>query len=397
MPRRFTCGWADTGNAEDCDDNSHYEDGEHLTMPPRPERKGHRATNKAERENRRTCVKCGRLGHLSTTCEQAVDKAHAKVGIEIEGYWKDLPSAQVKALEICESAGGFDGSLASDVLCESRCRRSDCAVCGCRGWEFQTAPGSLGEALRQLTALYPDVVGDECGLHMHMSFTEPGSITALACDEFSTYFRTRMRAWADKVKLHADSPFWGRLEGTNTYCRVNALRGDYNHHGSLVDKSGTERFPNSIAEPQTRYRQINFASWSKHKTLEFRLLPMFRDQKLAVSALEEIVDIVESWLAEDRIATAITELPESPVVVAPVLTLAPVEREVQPLDPALAKAVTHVVREVDAVVPPPGTLVNDRDFGIKYLRTASGKIYAIRPIAKAVAGVLLDRAFDEDR
>ncbi len=48
-----------------------------------------------------------------------------------------------------------------------------------------------------------------------------------------------------------------------------------------------------------RYAQLNFAAWSEHKTVECRLLPMFRKQSLGVAAVVELLTIFEDYLAQD--------------------------------------------------------------------------------------------------
>ena len=194
------------------------------------------------------------------------------LGIEIEGFWRDLAAARERA-ESLGMSGSSDGSLDSDDDDYS-------------AWEFKTRPGSLGEAISQLIALYPDGQNSTAGMHVHVSFTDPCSITACYSVAFFDYFRQRWEAWGNRMSIPQDHLFWSRLRGSNSYCRLNG-EGD-------IQSTNIER--------GDRYRQLNFTAWGGHKTLECRLLPLFRDLRIAISAVEELIAIYEDWLAVPRIA-----------------------------------------------------------------------------------------------
>jgi hypothetical protein len=276
-----------------------------------------RITRKPTVEKRRTCDKCGRLGHLKTTCTNT-ERHHNLIGVEIEGWWYDLPAATELARKICGTPGRADGSIRGISTCigsdqdnpddyndpdvedcedgcddcphpiarrtAPRCDRglTDCKACGARGWEFQTKPGSVGETLRQLTQLYPDVTSRAAGLHVHMSFKEKTSISLLASDAFFAYWKTRWLAWVQK--LNVKGAFLERLNNENQYCRPNSVAADFTKPKA------------NIMESRDRYRAINFQSFERHGTVEFRLLPMFQKGDLAVNAIETLVDIVETYL-----------------------------------------------------------------------------------------------------
>jgi hypothetical protein len=277
-----------------------------------------RVTQKPTIEKRRTCTSCGRLGHLNVTCNNPA-KFHDKIGIEIEGWWWDLPAAVEKARDICGTPGRRDGSIRDVSSCNGsdeddpadfedtdtqdcdegcddcphpvtrrtapQCVRGkrDCKSCGAKGWEFQTKPGAVGDALRQLTTLYPEVTSRAAGLHVHMSFLEKTSVTLLCSDGFFQYWKTRWEAWG--TKHNVQGAFWERLRNENQYCRPNNLGTDYKAKDIIqnVQRDG-------------RYKAINFQAFETHGTVEFRLLPMFQKGNLAVNAVETLVDIVETYL-----------------------------------------------------------------------------------------------------
>lgn len=276
----------------------------------------------------RGCSTCGRIGHNSRTCERPA-KAHAKIGIEIEGRWVDLSMAERRARDAGMSGCG-DGSV----------RGSDTAS----PWEFQTSPGSLAHALNQLVDLYPDEADSSCGMHVHVSFGAATDVTLLTTEEFFAYFRQRWIAWGERMGVRgrgtADTPqgghrgeFWKRLFGCNSYCRVNGrVRGN----------------PTSI----DRYHQLNFSAYSEHETVECRLLPMFRHARLAVSAVQELIAIYEDYLNDPALA-----LPSSDVVLPDfVETEEAVEVKYMDAPIDLVEAVTREL-EVDEYTPPDPEMV----------------------------------------
>ncbi len=332
-----------------------------------------RASVKPTIERRRTCTKCGRLGHLVTSCVNQ-EKHHDKIGIEIEGWWHDLIGMQRKATELTGHPGCRDGSIRDIASCAGddegdetdvedpdtedceegcddcphpverrtavRCSRgkTDCRACGSRGWEFQTKPGSVGEALRQLTTLYPDVTSRAAGMHVHMSFREATSISLLCSEAFFKHWDERWRKWG--TKNNVQGAFWERLkEGAeNRYCKPNSM-GHWQAKDLVTNNTGD------------RYLAINFKAYQEHKTVEFRLLPMFQKGNLATAAVEQLVDIVESYLQKAAFDTDISAPPtkisknaNEPVEMEPVNLdfdipvnyYAPVEGEVELADTFIA-------------------------------------------------------------
>lgn len=210
------------------------------------------------------CGNCGRLGHNSRGCEYSA-KHHAKIGIEIEGRFLDLNSVLDRARD--DGLGdSSDGSLHSSPDSSAK------------PWELKTSPGSLREAIEQLQRYYPDETDRYCGMHVHVSFLSNQSLTLLQSKAFFEYFHKRWQEWGTRMNLHPDSQFYRRLNGENDYCYPN---------------TEVLRDPTSC----DRYTQLNFSAWHSHKTLECRMLPMFQRSSLGVSAVRELIDIYETFLA----------------------------------------------------------------------------------------------------
>jgi len=226
----------------------------------------------------RSCGNCGMTGHNSRTCE-APAKAHDRIGIEIEGRWRDLNDqidmACVDGLSHCSDGSVHNSSTA-------------------RGHEFQTKPGTLAEVLRMLVKHYPDETDYSCGMHVHVSFKDPTLVTLLATPEFYAYFKRRWETWGREQNLAPNGEFFARLSGQNDYCHPNNHTNDENI--TSID----------------RYHQLNFSAWNEHRTVECRLLPMFRRVSLGVKAVQNLISIFEDWLAAPGLSMPETEIaPES--------------------------------------------------------------------------------------
>lgn len=223
------------------------------------------ATNKNAPDLGYTCSTCGRKGHNSRGCTNRNSRID-KVGVEVEGYWDDLIAAKAEAARLGMGRGCRDGSLGD-------------AYDG--AWEFQTVPGPLGSALEQVKAIYPDNYAADCGMHVHVSFKDaPITVGMFACQEFFDYWASRWDAFGRAKNIAASSEFWRRLRGENTYCRRPNVSMFYDRC-NVVDMD--------------RYNQINFSAWAEHRTIESRLLPLFRDSALALAAITETVDIFDTW------------------------------------------------------------------------------------------------------
>lgn len=214
---------------------------------------------------RRVCGNCGRLGHLARTCSLP-KKAHVKIGVEVEGWWRDLRAAK-EAASNWHMTGDHDGSLAECDDGES--------------YEFRTRPGSLWEAISQVLAVYPDYTHRSAGMHVHVSFATAMDISCFASPEFLEYYKARWKAWGTAKQIDKGAAFWYRLNGGNTdYCADNRL----------------DRMTSYHLRNGSRYQQLNFTSFARHGTIECRMLPLFRDARLAIAALEELISIYENFL-----------------------------------------------------------------------------------------------------
>jgi len=153
---------------------------------------------------------------------------------------------------------------------------------------------------------YPQHVGGSCGMHVHMSFKNNPYVIALLADDkgYQDGLIDTLTLWGKKKNV-VNNFFWSRLAGENQYCKL-----DWDGVG---------------VRGQERYRAVNFTAYSKHTTIEIRILPMFRSKKLAASAVKRVIaytdwyinKLLESAQPEIEYAVIVPQsapVPETPII-----------------------------------------------------------------------------------
>lgn len=184
-----------------------------------------------------------------------------RVGLELEGGWNEHPS---------ENAVGewhYDGSVALPVSARPMSIG-----------EFVSNPMYPREIGEWLYNAYPDRVNSTCGLHVHLS-VKPEFYVRLAQSKFATAFRASMTDWSNF--LTEKEQFLARLRGRNTYCQDRFVP-----HEQMIGVNNE------------RYAALNYC-YGKHRTLEVRLLPMFRDTAQAYRSILAVVNTVRGWLVHN--------------------------------------------------------------------------------------------------
>lgn len=226
---------------------------------------------------------------LSSILPKKIRNRIYRVGIELEGFWKDALPKGVAHLE-------HDGSVVfPGYMCRSQrgdCYDQDGKLVGFKG-ELPSPP-LLPEGKDILTlekwllAHYPTKVNSSCGLHVHMSFTNAFVYMVLMREEYMWTVIEEMKKWAHSRK-ELDSkthPIWDRLAGKSEYCQhvfladgqAQKVRKEFDHHGR-----------------DHRYTVINYP-FTRQGTVECRLLPMMETKELALSAIQHLLLITNAFL-----------------------------------------------------------------------------------------------------
>ena len=170
------------------------------------------------------------------------------------------------------------------INCNYECRCGYDCTCGSEEsdliGEIASAPLLKKEVKNWILSNYPDQTNSTCGIHVHLSFCSDVDYSQLMTHEFYDYFLAKMEKWGNKNKINEGSAFWRRLEGS-TYCNKKFIPDQQTYNNG------------------DRYTHINYC-YSKYGTLEIRLLPAFQKSCLAVSAVREIIKIVNEYLRQHK-------------------------------------------------------------------------------------------------
>lgn len=201
-----------------------------------------------------------------------------RIGLELEGGWRTRPGWELRRDGSVEVRADYVGELSSPPY------------------------SNLANAEMWMRRYYPHIVNTSCGFHIHVSL-EPGLYSRLMCREFYEAFVKAYHDWGTTTfdgQRSTDNAvrFFQRLEGQNRYCATR-FQPD-------IQTQVTSRQNPTVWE--SRYALLNFC-WSLHGTLESRLLPMFNNVELSVSAMRVFTNLINSWLE-----TEITK-PEEALVV----------------------------------------------------------------------------------
>ena len=185
------------------------------------------------------------------------------VGIEIEGAW-DRP---------------IDRRI-----------HGDCSVCDFEDDEDEGSCYTLGEVISTpsqpnrildfIEKYYPDLQNYSCGIHIHLSFYDRISYIRLMKREFYDYFLEQMEIWANENHIVKSSQFWNRFRGENRFAKKEFR----------PEAQSLLRYKDPI-----RYTHLNYC-YTLHKTIEVRMLPTFKDKRIAKKALVQVVKIFNDYL-----------------------------------------------------------------------------------------------------
>jgi hypothetical protein len=200
-----------------------------------------------------------------------------RVGIELEGGWATRPG---------NAAHHPDGSVRIQY------GTNGATVIG----EMVSAPISDWQTISDwIFTTYPAAHNSSCGMHVHVSFKNRRDYARLMDPQFFEYFQERMRTWGTRVGLPASHLFWTRLDGFNTFCRK----------AFLPDQQAAIRSKHRSGG--VRYTQLNYC-FKVHGTIECRLFPVFKQPRIAASAVQELLSIYEDYLRDNDYVTVVERI-----------------------------------------------------------------------------------------
>lgn len=199
--------------------------------------------------------------------------------------------------------------------CDGDCYRNncrhecddDCYTGGSTVGEMVTPDGglSLHDVQAFMDKWWPDAYNSSCGMHVHLSFVDNLTYSRLMTIRFYNYFIRKMTEFGKSRNIGEDSEFWSRLKGGNEYCYANTRHGEYREKGKRCFRM-LSKFQLNDGAHRSRYAHLNFC-YSKHGTMEIRLLPMLESCELAKDAVRYMVRIIEGWLSKKSRERLFTE------------------------------------------------------------------------------------------
>lgn len=180
-----------------------------------------------------------------------------RVGIELEGGWNGGIDFQLD----------HDGSVNVDA----------------DNWgELPSPPIRPAEIEKWMMDHYPDACNATCGMHVHVSVNQSLHYARLMEKQFHEHLKKSLKAWGEdpSIKIRENHPFWERLAGLNRFC---------------LDKHIPEAQIFHREKSETRYTQLNY-TWERYRTVECRILPMFKHVEIAILAVFAVVDAFETYL-----------------------------------------------------------------------------------------------------
>lgn len=200
------------------------------------------------------------------------------IGVELEGAWQKTPEGS-KIVR--------DGSVFKALGDDGGVGRTN--LPGYAVGEVQIGPIQPIAMSAGVRRAYPQKMDKSCGLHVHMSVKKLLFYSALTAAEYQATVVHYLKQWAKLNDLPADNELWERLEGNSLYCQLK--------HWPWKQIAWERNKDFDQQREGHRYTAIHYC-WHRTRTIECRLLPMFEDVELSISAIQYVIDITNACLVK---------------------------------------------------------------------------------------------------
>ncbi len=196
-----------------------------------------------------------------------------KVGLELEGGWYSQPSEREPVRH--------DGSV--QLSSYDPFGQGNMQPLYCSGEISNQPTRNMDKLETWVKQVYPPVINETCGLHVHVSFENIVHYQMLMDKRFYDYYLEQYDKWIEIAPISQREKAWfkARLDGINRYC-IRQFVPDKQSHVT-------------IRHDTHRYCHLNYCH-TLHGTLESRLLPMFNKSYTAWAAIIKFIAIIETWL-----------------------------------------------------------------------------------------------------
>jgi hypothetical protein len=239
------------------------------------------------------------LGPPIVLVEREFRNRIARIGLELEGIWTPggLPPKTIPQRDgsLQEFADEYTIRTGVPVEVHGLGMGAGYAYCG----EITSAPMKIEEVEPWLRTFYPQEANHvKCGMHIHMSFASALLYQRTMDPRLGGTVVEYVKKWTE-ANLPANHHIWPRLRNENIYCQhVYDAELQAQNRGRMGD--GRDHYDQR--RPGHRYTVINYC-YQAHQTIECRLLPMMPTVDLAISAVKEVLRVVNGFL----VTTAVRE------------------------------------------------------------------------------------------
>jgi hypothetical protein len=240
--------------------------------------------------------KATKIKKASKKTVEAPKKLWAKIGVELEGAWKDvtrvLPDfksdASVFVPNYRNCGLAHNTALVPDfVKLKPKLRKAAIKFYAGKPFSGEVASPafeSLADAEKWIDASYPDEASYRCGMHIHISFDSLLMYAAVMTEGFHDHLMRQINKFGDKhmYSNDTDKEYWTRFLGQNAYCSksFSPLRGAQTHYGT------------------GRYFIMNYGAFlnKNRRTFECRAFPAFRNKEMCLKALNMFIFAIEDYV-----------------------------------------------------------------------------------------------------
>lgn len=195
----------------------------------------------------------------------------ARIGVELEGGWKELPPG----VNLDADGSVFRGNY--DLLAQYPARD--------KSGELPIGPIQPAALASYMTKYYPHKVDHTCGMHVHLSFKHLLHYQWLQVPEYQETLIKYLTNWAKAGNFPPKHHIWGRLSGNNQFC-LKAFWPDMQ-----ISKKSKEFGRDGEGH---RYTMVHYCG--RLNTIEVRVLPMMQTVEQAIRGVQQVIDITNACL-----------------------------------------------------------------------------------------------------
>lgn len=192
----------------------------------------------------------------------------SSVGVELEGNWKESRDDLFSDTSVASIPDFYSGEI-----------------------HYHSSTSRIKKLYDFILKNYPDRVGEDCGLHIHLKFIgNRGFKKYLINYDLYSAVLAALREFSHCLNEREAYILSKRLNGYNSYCSDYLSRTEF-YYMSVEQACSEDKHP-------VRNFHFNYC-WGFHYSsdLEIRVLPMFENPKTSIKSIALIIETIERYLS----------------------------------------------------------------------------------------------------